>query len=75
MSGHNSEVARRVRSFAFSSIRDRSFTKCHGRKSCVSTPTSIESAAGSSGSRPCEWPSRCQDPRNEWCHHRNRFQV
>jgi hypothetical protein len=29
---------------------------CHGRKSCVSTTTSIDSDSGSSGKLPCEWP-------------------
>ena len=31
-------------------------SKCHGHKSCESTPTSIDSDSGSSGKLPWEWP-------------------
>ena len=41
---------------AFSSIRSLISSKCHGRNSWVSTPTSMDSALGSSGRRPCECP-------------------
>jgi len=34
-------------------------SKCHGLNSWVSTPTSGESARGSSGRMPCEYPQRC----------------
>lgn len=40
-------------------------SKCQGRKSCLSSLTSIETAIGLSGRLPCECQVSCQAPR-EW---------